>query len=121
MCGFRHRGRMSVLRGRVRRVAKKLEPLYLIEGKEAFLRNQALADLRALAAGPTGAPAETRFEGAKATLAAVLDELRTLPFFAASRLVHVSDADEFIAACTRDGPEDLERALDEIKTFTRSS
>lgn len=94
-----------------------LEPLYLIEGKEAFLRSRAVAELRAFASGAHQQPAETRFEGAKAELAAVLDELRTLPFFASMRLVHISDADEFIARCA----EDLDGVLDEVKTFKKTA
>jgi DNA polymerase III delta subunit len=84
---------------------KGLEPLYLVEGPEAYLRERAIALLRALAGS---APAETQFDGAKTEAATVLDELRTLPFFASVRLVHVTDAQEFL---TRNA-EALEPFLD---------
>ncbi len=88
-----------------------LAPLYLIEGKEAFLRARAVADLREFAqAGNASAPVEARFEGGKAELASVLDETRTLPFLASMRIVHVSEADELIL---RD-VEAFEKALDEL-------
>jgi DNA polymerase III delta subunit len=94
--------------------ARGLEPLYLIEGKEAFLRSQALEDLRRFAGSH---PAITRFEGAEATVASLLDELRTLPFLAPVRIVHVSDADALLL----EHADALEKALDEIATLKKTA
>ncbi len=101
--------------------ARGLEPLYLVEGPEAFLRSQAIAALRGHVSGADGKPAETRFEGDKATLAPILDELRTLPFFSPLRLVHVEDADLFLAKCVSECPDELDHALEEVKTLAKSA
>jgi DNA polymerase III delta subunit len=93
---------------------KGLEPLYLVEGKEAFLRARAIEELRTFA-GPN--PAETKFEGSKAQLSQVLDELRTLPFLASVRIVFLDEAEEFLA---KNG-EGLERALQEITGFKKTA
>jgi DNA polymerase III delta subunit len=69
-----------------------LEPLYVLEGPETFLRRRALDALLAASKGE-----EIALDGAKASLAEVLDEVRTLPFLAAARIVHVPDAELFIA------------------------
>ncbi len=93
---------------------KGLEPLYLVEGKEAFLRKRAVEELRTFA-GPN--PAETRFEGSKAQLSQVLDELRTLPFLASVRMVFIDEAEEFLA---KNG-EGLEKALQEVTRFKKTA
>lgn len=76
-------------------------PCYILLGDESYLQDEALAALRERAgradpAAASPAPREaavTEFEGARAELAAVLDELRTLPFLGGGhRLVVVRDA-----------------------------
>ena len=47
-------------------------------------------------------PAFTRFAGAQASLADVLDELFTLPFFSRRRLVVVEEADTFVTKYRKD-------------------
>lgn len=71
--------------------------VYLFVGQELFLRRtnlHRLIDTTLGDADPALAVAE--FDGAIATPAQVLDELRTLPFLAARRIVIVHDADKFI-------------------------
>ena len=82
-----------------------LERLYLLEGPEEFLRARALKELLAATKGE-----ESPFDGGKAPLAEVLDEVRTLPFLTAARIVHVADADDFLAA----NAEGFDRYLDEL-------
>lgn len=76
--------------------------VYLFVGDESFLRRRNLHTLIArtlgLKSGDDDEPsmAISQFEGPEATLAGVLDELRTLPFLAERRVVIVQDADAFI-------------------------
>ncbi|MBI3723503.1 DNA polymerase III subunit delta [bacterium] len=87
-----------------------LEPLYLLEGPESYLRARALDELRRFA-GTKDVPADLAdFEGEKAELALVLDEVRTIPFFSGSRLVFVRDADALLAR----NPEGVEAFLGEL-------
>src|SRR5438876_664990 len=79
--------------------APRLKPLpvYVLHGDEEFLKRQALQALRQVVLGS----AEESFgasshPGDKASFAAVRDELLTLPFLAARRLVVVEDADPFV-------------------------
>ncbi len=68
-------------------------PCYVLEGGESFLVTQVLAALREVLLGDNPGPALCELEGAKASLAEVLDELRTLPFLGTSaRLVVVNGA-----------------------------
>jgi DNA polymerase-3 subunit delta len=76
-------------------------PVYVVFGDDAFLRREALREVRRAALGAEDAEAEmavARFAGESATLADVLDELRTLPFFSEKRLVVVDGADPFVTA-----------------------
>ncbi len=77
---------------------RKPKPIYVIFGVDAFLRDQYRAEITAEVLGD--ADPQTclcAYEGS-ADLAAVLDDLRTLPLLGDRRLVVVSDADEFISA-----------------------
>jgi DNA polymerase-3 subunit delta len=68
-------------------------PCYLLLGKESFLREQAQEALREALMGANPGPSYSEFDGPKADLAHVLDELRTMPFLGAKhRLVVVRKA-----------------------------
>lgn len=72
-------------------------PIYVVCGDEDFLKRQVLTALRRLVLGE----GDTAFglsthAGDKATLAAVRDELVTIPFLTSCRLVIVENADPFI-------------------------
>src|SRR5262245_23983041 len=75
----------------------KPQPVYVVHGDEAFLKRQVLAALKTLVLGPDddgfGLSAHP---GDKAIFAAVHDELETLPFLGARRLVVVENADPFV-------------------------
>lgn len=76
-------------------------PVYAVHGDDAFLRREALREIRRATLGGDAEDdglAVARFAGDSATLADVLDELRTLPFFSTRRLVVVEGADPFVTA-----------------------
>src|SRR5437588_12711955 len=86
-------------------------PLYVLHGDEAFLKRQVLHALRTRAVGPDADDQSVATHaGDKATFAAVIDELQTLPFFAPRRLVLVEGADPFV---TRHRGQ-LEKSLDKL-------
>jgi DNA polymerase-3 subunit delta len=85
-------------------------PVYVLRGTDPFLMDKGRATVRDRSIGdadPGLALAE--FDGPEATLADVLDALRTLPFLADRRLVLVRDAEAFVNADTRPA---LEKYLD---------
>jgi DNA polymerase-3 subunit delta len=73
------------------------QPFYVLFGDEQFLKRLALAKIQTFVLGD-GADEFGRsvYEGESAEWAAVNDELSTLPFAAARRLVLVHDADPFV-------------------------
>ena len=74
-------------------------PVYAVFGDDAFLRREAIdAIRRANLPGDDDALSVARFAGEHASLADVLDEVRTLPFFAKRRVVLVENADPFVSA-----------------------
>jgi DNA polymerase-3 subunit delta len=74
-----------------------LLPLYVLYGDEPFLKRQVLNLLRQRVLGPENDDAGMSVHaGDKAVFAAVYDELQTLPFFSARRLVIVENADPFV-------------------------
>ena len=78
---------------------------YVVCGPEAFLKRQAIREITDRVLGEADrALSLSEYDGASGTveLADVLDDLRTLPFLTARRLVVVRDADSFI---TRHRPE----------------
>ncbi len=76
-----------------------LKPIYAVYGDDAFLRREALQQIRHTALpGEEDELSMTRFPGDSTPLAAVFDEIRTLPFFAKRRLVLVDGADPFVTA-----------------------
>ncbi len=81
------------------RIEERRAPVHVICGSDAYLKREALAEVTRRVLGdaePHMAFAD--YEGGSATLADVLDDLRTPPFLAEVRLVVVSDADPFITA-----------------------
>ena len=87
-----------------------LKPVYALFGDDAFLRRQSLREVRraALPGEDDGASVAT-FAGDSAKLADVLDELRTLPFFAKRRLAIVEGADPFVTAHRKELEEYVDR------------
>lgn len=77
------------LRARLAREAPA--PCYVVTGDEAFLRAEALAALTTIPGAEVG-----EHDGGGATLAAILDEARTVPFLGDRRVVVVRDAAELI-------------------------
>ncbi|MFO0909458.1 MAG: DNA polymerase III subunit delta [Isosphaeraceae bacterium] len=74
-------------------------PIYAVYGDDRFLQREVLRELReALLPGEDDDLSIARFPGSDTPLADVLDELRTLPFFAKRRIVVVDDADPFVSA-----------------------
>ena len=70
-----------------------------IAGEEPFLRSEVLKELVKQALGGEGdLSAASRYQGDSATLAEVLDELRTIPLFEKKRIVLIQDADPFVSA-----------------------
>ena len=73
------------------------KPVYVVYGDDVYLRREVSAGI---AGSVLGAEADelavSRFEGNAASLADVMDELRTLPFFSRRRIVVVTDADPFV-------------------------
>ncbi len=73
-------------------------PIYAVVGDSRFLRSRALAEILAVLSDEADALGPARFDGTKAVLAEVLDELRTPSLLGNRRIVIVDDADPFITA-----------------------
>ncbi len=74
-------------------------PIYAVSGDDAYLRDETLRAITRLALkGADDDMAVARFAGEHASLAGVLDEVRTLPFLAKARVVIVDNADPFVTA-----------------------
>lgn len=85
-------------------------PFYVVAGSDAYLRTEALAELKNRLAqdlDPTSG-ALVEYRGEEAELAAVLDDARTPALLAPRRVVVVRDADPFVSLHR----EALERYLD---------
>jgi DNA polymerase-3 subunit delta len=76
------------------------KPVYAVFGDDSFLRHEALEAIGrvVLHAEADNELAISRFPGDQATLADVLDEVRTLPFLSRCRVVIVEGADPFVTA-----------------------
>ncbi len=75
----------------------EVQPVFVLAGDEQFLKRQVLAVVRRLVLGAEdGDLGLARFAGEKASRAAVLGELQTLPFLCPRRLVVIEDADPFV-------------------------
>jgi DNA polymerase-3 subunit delta len=76
---------------------QSIRPVYALYGSDHYLVRESIAALsRAVFPESEGEAAITRFAGAQAALADVLDELFTLPFLSRRRLVIVEEADTFV-------------------------
>ncbi len=83
------------------RTLAKVPPrsLYAVLGDDAYLRDESLKGIARQALGADAdALSVSRFAGEHASLAAVLDEVRTLPFLSKCRVVIVDGADPFVTA-----------------------
>jgi DNA polymerase-3 subunit delta len=70
--------------------------IYVLTGDEDFVKRQVLVQLRALVLGPDESFGLSTHAGDKAVWSTIHDELETLPFLAARRLVIVENADPFV-------------------------
>ncbi len=71
--------------------------VYVVYGDDVYLRREVSASIaRSVLGAEADELAVSRFEGNAASLADVMDELRTLPFFSRRRIVIVADADPFV-------------------------
>jgi DNA polymerase-3 subunit delta len=74
------------------------KPIYVVYGPDVFLRAEAVRDLLGRECGSSEASlGPTRFEGDRASLADVLDEVRTFSLLGDRRVVVVDDADGFVS------------------------
>jgi DNA polymerase-3 subunit delta len=75
----------------------KPQPVYVLHGDEGFLKRHAEAAIRRLVIGDDAADlALSVYPGDRATFSAVHNDLTTLPFLSARRLVVVQDAEPFV-------------------------
>jgi len=77
---------------------RKPKPIYVIFGADTFLRDQYRAEITAEVLGDADPQTCLCSYDGSADLAAVLDDLRTLPLLGTRRLVVVTDAEDFISA-----------------------
>jgi DNA polymerase-3 subunit delta len=75
-----------------------VQPVYALVGSDAFLQDAYRQEIIQTVLGEADPQMAMTSHDATAELAAVLDDLRTLPFLAPRRLVIVRDADAFISA-----------------------
>jgi DNA polymerase-3 subunit delta len=78
----------------VKAVSAAIKPVHALVGADPFLQLQKLAEL--LARLPSDAQ-RSDFDGERAELADVLDELRSFAMFGGSKVVVVRNADEFVS------------------------
>jgi DNA polymerase III subunit delta len=77
--------------------AGAIRPICVVFGDDAYLVQESIAAIvQVVFPDQDGDAAISRFPGATTTLATVLDEARTLPFFSRKRLVIVTEADPFV-------------------------
>ena len=79
---------------------KKICPIYVIVGKDSYLKSQAIIELRDRLSDD-GQVDVIRIDGKSADAATVFDELNTVAMFTASKLVIVEDADKFITSARK--------------------
>jgi len=78
--------------------ARDIAPVCAVVGTDRFLRQEAIDRLLAEVAEALDEVGPSRFDGASAELADVLDEVRTLSLLGGKRVVIVEDADSFVTA-----------------------
>ncbi len=76
----------------------RTSPIYVLHGKDAFLRDEARRRVVSQVLGPADPQGCLAVFDAAAELVSVLDELRTLPFLAPHRVVVVREAEAFVSA-----------------------
>ena len=75
------------------------KPVYAVFGDDVFLRRETLVSINRTVLGKDGDElAVSNFAGDHAKLADVLDEVRTLSFFAKQKVVILENADPFVSA-----------------------
>jgi len=79
-------------------VPEAVKPVYVLQGGDSLLLDQCRREIVAKAVGSADPQTCVGVYDADAELAAVLDELRTMPFLAPRRVVIVRNADAFISA-----------------------
>lgn len=75
-----------------------VHPVYAVVGQDFFLRNEALANILRTVAPQMDTLGPTRVDGENASLADLLDEVRTPSLLGGRRVVIVDDADDCITA-----------------------
>jgi len=73
--------------------AAALKPVYALVGSDSFLQLQKLAEILALSPGA----ARIDFDGERADLAELLDELRSFAMFGSGKIVVVQNADDLLS------------------------
>jgi DNA polymerase-3 subunit delta len=74
------------------------QPVYVLHGDDEFLKRQAQLAIRRLVLGPEDDGfAHSNYSGDRASWAAVIEDLQTLPFLAPRRLVLIETADPFVS------------------------
>ncbi len=76
---------------------EKIYPIYVIVGKDGYLRTQAIKEIRAVIEGEGEEFIEIRLDGSSVSLADLFDELRTPAFFGQRKLIILDEADKFIS------------------------
>ncbi|MGO9464738.1 MAG: DNA polymerase III subunit delta [Isosphaeraceae bacterium] len=80
-----------------------IRPVIVVFGDDSYLIRESIhAVVRAVFPDPDSEASVTRFAGSGVSLADVLDEVRTVPFFARDRLVVVDEADPFVTKYRKD-------------------
>jgi DNA polymerase-3 subunit delta len=80
-----------------------IRSVYAVHGDDSYLIRESIgAVARAILPDDNREAGTSRFSGPTATLASVLDEVCTLPFFSRRRLVVVDDADPFVTKYRKD-------------------
>lgn len=74
------------------------KPVYAVYGAERFLQTEAVDEILRTLASEMDDLGPTRFDGTRATVADVLDEVRTLSLLGSRRVAVVEDAAPFITA-----------------------
>jgi DNA polymerase III subunit delta len=80
-----------------------IRPVIVVFGDDSYLVRESIhAVVRAIFPDPDAETSVTRFLGSAVSLADVLDEVRTTPFFSRDRLVVVDEADPFVTKYRKD-------------------
>ncbi|HKI18256.1 MAG TPA: DNA polymerase III subunit delta, partial [Isosphaeraceae bacterium] len=80
-----------------------VRPVVVVCGDDSYLTRESIHTVvRAIFPDPESDASVTRFSGAAVSLADVLDEVGTIPFFSHNRLVVVDEADPFVTKYRKD-------------------